>query len=87
MEMANVEKDLLKCFKRGDKDGVESVWKKHGEFNTYQKKIRALRYCIGNPKTFYSSGKIKDPAEAYAIELEIFFLGKWQIAKLYDKMR
>lgn len=67
------------------KKEVEKLFEEY-KVNSREKKIKALNECMGSPMTFYSHGNKMDPGKKYALELQIFVLGKWRVIDLYKKM-
>jgi len=61
-------------------------------FNRYEAKelefrIECMNACMGNPKTFYSSGENTSLQNAYELTVQMFLTGAWKIAQMYKTVR
>lgn len=49
-------------------------------------RIDCMNECMGNPKTFYSSGEETSLENAYQLTVRMFLTGAWKIAKCYKSL-
>ena len=50
-------------------------------------KIECLNKCMGDPKTFFSSGEQSTLEDKYEITVGMFLTGAWKLARKYEKLR
>jgi hypothetical protein len=50
-----------------------------------QERIDKLNRCMGNPRTFFSSGKVT-LEETYELTIQMFLTMSWKLNEIYDRM-
>jgi hypothetical protein len=50
-----------------------------------QERIDKLNRCMGNPQTFFSSGKVS-LKETYELTIQMFLTMSWKLNEIYDRM-
>jgi hypothetical protein len=50
-----------------------------------QDRIERLNQCMGNPQTFFSSGKVS-LEETYELTIQMFLTMSWKLNEIYDRM-
>lgn len=65
---------------------LEDAFKRY-EASDLKFRIACMNECMGNPKTFYSSGENTSLENAYELTVQMFLTGAWKIAQMYKKLR
>jgi hypothetical protein len=50
-----------------------------------QERIDKLNQCMGDPQTFFSSGKVSLD-ETYELTIQMFLTMSWKLNEIYDRM-
>jgi hypothetical protein len=50
-----------------------------------QERIDKLNHCMGDPQTFFSSGKVSLD-ETYDLTIQMFLTMSWKLNEIYDRM-
>jgi hypothetical protein len=50
-----------------------------------QERVDKLNRCMGNPQTFFSSGKVS-LEETYELTIQMFLTMSWKLNDIYDRM-
>jgi hypothetical protein len=50
-----------------------------------QERIDKLNQCMGDPQTFFSSGKVS-LKETYELTIQMFLTMSWKLNEIYDRM-
>jgi hypothetical protein len=50
-----------------------------------QERIGKLNQCMGDPQTFFSSGKVS-LEETYELTIQMFLTMSWKLNEIYDRM-
>jgi hypothetical protein len=59
-------------------------------FDRYQitdvrERIKKLNACMGNPQTFFSTGKVSRE-DTYELTIQMFLTMSWKLNEIYDRM-
>jgi hypothetical protein len=66
------------------RESIEDTFERYNITNT-QEKIDKLNQCMGDPQTFFSSGKVS-LEETYELTIQMFLTMSWKLNELYDRM-
>jgi hypothetical protein len=66
------------------RESIEDTFKRYDVTDT-QEKIDKLNRCMGDPQTFFSSGKVS-LEEAYELTIQMFLTMSWKLNEIYDRM-
>jgi hypothetical protein len=72
---------LKECTTR---ESIEDTFKRY-EITDTQEKIEKLNRCMGDPQTFFSSGKVS-LEETYELTIQMFLTMSWKLNEMYDRM-
>jgi hypothetical protein len=72
---------LTECTTR---ESIDDTFSRYNITDT-QEKIGKLNQCMGDPQTFFSSGKVS-LEEAYELTIQMFLTMSWKLNKIYDRM-
>jgi hypothetical protein len=72
---------LQKCKSRESLEETFDLYK----IADLEKRIDKLNISMGNPQTFFSSGKISTE-DAYELTLQMFLTMSWKLNEIYDRM-
>jgi hypothetical protein len=72
---------LKACITR---ESIEDTFERYDITDT-QEKIDKLNQCMGDPQTFFSSGKVS-LEETYELTIQMFLTMSWKLNELYDRM-
>ncbi|MDR3123668.1 MAG: hypothetical protein LBU16_07825 [Treponema sp.] len=72
---------LKECTTR---ESLEDTFTRY-EIADKQERIDKLNGCMGNPQTFFSSGKVS-LEEVYELTIQMFLTMSWKLNEIYDRM-
>jgi hypothetical protein len=72
---------LKECTTRASLEDTFTLYK----ITDIQDRIDKLNACMGNPQTFFSSGKVS-PEEVYELTIQMFLTMSWKLNDIYDRM-
>jgi hypothetical protein len=72
---------LKECTTR---ESIEDTFKRYDITDT-QEQIDKLNQCMGNPQTFFSSGKVS-LEDALELTIQMFLTMSWKLNEIYDRM-
>ncbi|MDR0382520.1 MAG: hypothetical protein LBH50_00865 [Spirochaetaceae bacterium] len=63
---------------------IEDTFNRY-EIASIQERINKLNQCMGDPQTFFSSGKVS-LEETYELTIQMFLTMSWKLNKIYERM-
>jgi hypothetical protein len=72
---------LKECTTRAS---IEDTFDRY-EITDIQERINKLNRCMGDPQTFFSSGKVS-LEETYELTIQMFLTMSWKLNDIYDRI-
>jgi hypothetical protein len=72
---------LKECTTRASLEDTFTLY----EVTDMQERIDKLNRCMGNPRTFFSSGKVS-LEETYELTIQMFLTMSWKLNEIYDRI-
>jgi hypothetical protein len=63
---------------------IEDTFSRY-EIDDFQDRIDKLNQCMGDPQTFFSSGRVS-LEETYELTIQMFLTMSWKLNEIYDRM-
>jgi hypothetical protein len=63
---------------------IEDTFNRY-EITDIQERVDKLNQCMGDPQTFFSSGKVS-LKETYELTIQMFLTMSWKLNEIYDRI-